>query len=182
MKVPSIKDINRRRIYIAGPMRGRPAFNYPAFNEAEKYLTAAGWLVENPVRIGEKFGTPEQINGDPALLARLMKTELEVVRSCDAIFLLPGWEKSEGARNELVHAITAGQDVYVCDWPAEALSGYIRSTWKAAFDEWSRAKDQFERYDGVASMARERADKAKEELDQLTAELTSAKFYMGVAE
>ena len=182
MKVPAIKDINRRHIYIAGPMRGRPAFNYPAFNEAEKYLTDAGWLVENPAKIGKMFGTPEQIYSDPNLLARVIKFELEVVSSCDAIYLLPGWEKSEGARKELVHAITTGQDVYIFDGTAEALSGYIRSTFNDAADKLRMAKDQLDRYDGAANMARERADKAKEVLDRLTAELTVAKLYMGVAE
>lgn len=182
MKVPAIKNMEHRRIYIAGPMRGRPAFNYPKFNEAEKYLTTAGWLVENPARISEKFGTPEQINESPSLLARVVKYELDVVRSCDAIFLLPGWEKSEGARMELVYAIKTGQDVYICDGTAEAISGYIRSTFNDAADKLRLAKDQFDRYDGVANMARERADKAKEELDRLTAELTAAKFYMGVAQ
>lgn len=182
MKFPAIKDINRRRIYIAGPMRGLPAFNYPKFNEADKFLTTAGWLVENPARIGEKFGTPEQINGDPALLARVVQHELDIVRSCDAIFLLPGWEKSDGARKELVHAITTGQDVYICDEIAEDITGYIRSTFTYAFETWSRAKDKVERYVGAARIARENADKAKEELDRLTAELTAAKFYMGVVQ
>lgn len=182
MKVPAIKDMNRRRIYIAGPMRGRPAFNYPAFNEAEKYLMTAGWLVENPAKIGKLFGMPEQINSDPALLARVIKYELDVVSSCDAIYLLPGWEKSEGARKELVRAITTGQEVYICDGLAEYLSRYIRSTWKEAADKLRMAKDQFDRYDGAARMARERADMAKKELDRLTAELTAAKLYMGVAQ
>lgn len=178
MKVPAIKNMEHRRIYIAGPMRGRPAFNYPKFNEAEKFLTTAGWLVENPARIGEKFGTPEQINGDPALLARVVQHELDIVRSCDAIFLLPGWEKSEGARKELVHAITAGQDVYICDEITQDLIGYIRSTFNYAFDTWSRAKDKAERYVGAARIACENADKAKEELDRLMVELSAAKLFV----
>lgn len=115
----------KKRIYIAGPMRGHKDFNYAAFYEAEKMLTALGWDVENPARISDKFGTQEEIaksflfkNADPIsiplecgmrqyihdkgrLARKLVAYELGVVASCDAIYLLEGWSISIGAREEL---------------------------------------------------------------------------------
>lgn len=90
----------RKRIYIAGPMRGYDALNVSAFERAHLALNL-DWNVENPVFIGGGFGTPAEIEANPDLLRRLMELELAVVKSCDAIYLLHGWEKSAGARAEL---------------------------------------------------------------------------------
>ena len=90
----------RKRIYIAGPMRGYDELNMPAFKRAYFALTP-DWNVESPVFIGDGFGTPAEIEANPDLLRRLMELELAVVKSCDAIYLLRGWEKSAGARAEL---------------------------------------------------------------------------------
>ena len=49
------------KIYIAGPMRGLPDFNYPKFNDYAETHRAIGWDVANPVEIGADYGTPEQI-------------------------------------------------------------------------------------------------------------------------
>ena len=59
MKVPHTDET--RLIYISGPMRGFPDFNYPKFNAVEEELTRNGWHVDNPAKIGEEFGTPEEI-------------------------------------------------------------------------------------------------------------------------
>lgn len=91
----------RKRIYIAGPMRGYDELNMPAFKRADFKLCHLDWNVENPVFIGDGFGTPAEIEANPDLLRRLMELELAVVKSCDAIYLLRGWEKSTGARAEL---------------------------------------------------------------------------------
>lgn len=101
------------RIYVAGPMRGYPKFNYPKFNDYTESLRSVGWDVVNPVEISAGYGTPEQINADPALLAAVTEVELDTIKTCDAIYLLDGWQNSEGARMELATAIAYGLKIYL---------------------------------------------------------------------
>jgi len=102
-----------RLIYIAGPMRGLPENNFSAFNEAANYLAAEGWEVINPASLSLEVGGPEMLAARPALLDTLMEAERALVRHCAAIYLLPGWEKSEGARAELAVALRAGLQIIV---------------------------------------------------------------------
>ena len=109
--------MRKKRIYIAGPMRGIEDNNYSAFiyafDEFMKYPELRdAWEVVNPVEIGEGFGSAGELADDPKLLKRLMELELAAVKSCDAILLLRGWEKSEGARGELRVAIDNQLEIY----------------------------------------------------------------------
>ena len=101
----------KTRIYIAGPMRGHANYNYPAFNAAAKRLRRLQYEVVNPAEVSEGFGNPEQLAADPALLERVMRREISKLAECDAIYLLPGWERSHGARRELAAALTVGLEV-----------------------------------------------------------------------
>lgn len=105
--------MKKPKIYIAGPMRGLPNFNYPKFNDYAESHRAVGWDVVNPVEIGAGYGTPEQINSDPALLAAVMAAEIHALETCDAIYLLDGWHKSEGALKELATAISYRLKIYL---------------------------------------------------------------------
>jgi hypothetical protein len=102
-----------KRIYIAGPMRGVEDFNRTAFTEHAARLRALGWAVENPVEIGGRFGTVEELAGDTSLLRRLMAFEIETLKTCDALFLLAGWEFSVGTRAEIAAAIAANLPIYI---------------------------------------------------------------------
>lgn len=107
-----------KRIYIAGPMTGIENYNHAAFNAAAKMLRAEGWIVENPVEIAAQFGTVEELEGNVRQLGRVMNHEIEILRQCDAIYLLHGWEKSEGATTELFHAIEGRKEVILAaDYP-----------------------------------------------------------------
>ena len=101
------------KIYIAGPMTGMPEFNYPAFREAAQRLRNAGMTVVSPVEIGEKYGTAEEINAVPAKLENLILEELDALATCDAIYLLPGWQRSAGTRNELRLALSLKLEILV---------------------------------------------------------------------
>ena len=110
----SIDDFGRPpTIYIAGPMTGCEDFNYPKFNATATALRKIGWIVKNPVEIAEAYGTADEIASSPKLLARVLEAELKIVRTCHALYLLRGWERSHGARGELAMALASGLQVFV---------------------------------------------------------------------
>ena len=109
------------RVYISGRMAGCPDLNRPAFDAAERRLREQGHFVMNPHRISELFGTAEELKKSfvalygetpfggsgysPALARAVLDADLAAVRSCDAIYLLRGWEASRGAKRELAEAL-----------------------------------------------------------------------------
>lgn len=109
----------KKRIYISGPMTGFPDHNIPAFNAAAKRLRAEGHFVINPVDLSSLFGTPEELSDsfaayydpsgcsgeDDGIAENVMAADLAAVRSCNAIYLLNGWENSKGALKEVHVAI-----------------------------------------------------------------------------
>ena len=120
------------RIYISGKMTGCPDLNRPAFDAAGKRLSGLVHFVINPHRISAMFGTPEELAaafaaayaepwqnvGSYEAYARrlrvaraVMDADLAAVRSCDAIYLLRGWENSRGAKKELAEACAHGLQV-----------------------------------------------------------------------
>lgn len=79
------------RVYLAGPMTGLPALNFPAFHAAAASLRASGYEVVNPA----------EINADPnAGWNACMRADIAQLVTCDQIALLPGWERSRGATIE----------------------------------------------------------------------------------
>lgn len=101
------------KIYLAGPMRGIPEFNFPAFHAAAKLLRYRGNEVFNPAERDEQegFNPKEHPAGDmtKALeggfsLRKALAADTEYIcLHADAIAMLPGWEHSGGARAE--HAL-----------------------------------------------------------------------------
>ena len=76
------------KIYIAGPMTGLPDFNFPAFRDAAARLRGMGYEVINPAELVPEPGTP---------WLECMRIDIAALIHCDAICMLPGWEKSRGA-------------------------------------------------------------------------------------
>lgn len=110
------------RVYIAGPIAGYPDANRAAFEDAADRLRALGHVPINPHEV-----TPYEHEGDcpPGLPGGeaathnapcYMRTDITAMLTCDAIYLLPGWQKSEGARIEyLIAAHVCGLDVLNTD-------------------------------------------------------------------
>ena len=101
------------KAYIAGPMTGYEDHNYPAFYEAEEMVRAEGFEPINPARMDEEAGR----NGDereltPEEYSEALGEDLEAIRGCAAIFLLPGWEDSPGAKAELALAEALGLEIF----------------------------------------------------------------------
>ena len=96
--------MKRKTLYLAGPMRGKPNHNIRNFNLAAERLGIMGWNVVNPADLSREFGLLDE--PDNAMLLRaVMDAELAAIPRLDAIYLLKGWERSEGARAELAVAL-----------------------------------------------------------------------------
>jgi len=102
------------KVYCAGPMSGYPDYNFSAFFAASELLEQQGYTAINPAQLDIDAGyplerlkllTPEEFQ---EFLKGAMKRDLEAIQGCDALVLLPGWEKSKGARAERAVAEWAG--------------------------------------------------------------------------
>lgn len=112
------------KIYVAGPMRGIPEFNFPAFHAAAATLRAAGHVVFNPaerdiehhgvdISKGNTAGCEELAAKEHGFnLREALKDDLEFIcLHADAVAVLPGWEKSKGAQAEVATAYALGLQV-----------------------------------------------------------------------
>jgi len=92
-----------KTVYLSGPMRGYKEFNFPEFYQKADDLRQLGYNVINPA---ENFEGRTDLRYED-----YMKLDIKQVTECDAIAMLEGWEKSDGARVELMVAQTCGLDV-----------------------------------------------------------------------
>lgn len=92
------------RIYIAGKVTGSPDY-LARFSEAEEWLRSEVDEVVNPVRIMAEL--PETTTYE-----EYIHTGLEMLRSCEAIYMLQDWEDSKGATLERQYALTLGKAVF----------------------------------------------------------------------
>ena len=100
------------RVYLAGPMTGIPQFNIPNFDAATAYLRTQGFEVVSPAELDDPasraaaMASPDGAPGSGSsngetwgdFLARDVK--LLADGGVEAVYVLPGWEKSRGARLE----------------------------------------------------------------------------------
>jgi hypothetical protein len=103
------------RIYLAGPMRGIPEFNFPAFHAYAKALREQGYEVFSPAEKGmEKHAGSQYENLAFRRAVFLLDTEY-ICNEADAVAMMPGWEKSSGARAEKALAEAIGLKVMILE-------------------------------------------------------------------
>ena len=111
---------DKKKIYIAGPMRGILFYNFPAFDDAAKFLAWLGWEVINPAQLDRDVGfdamkldADSDWHQDPPDFdfAGCIERDIEAVKKCDAIYLLKGWENSVGANAEKALAEWVGKKI-----------------------------------------------------------------------
>lgn len=114
------------RLYIIGPVTGIPENNRPAFEEARKRLMSAGYDVDIP----HNFITPGTPHEEAMIISIHKLTERNYFvegalgrwkPAYQGVARLPGWERSEGARIELLVAEACGIPCKtVAEWIEEA--------------------------------------------------------------
>lgn len=101
------------QVYLAGPMRGYPEFNFPAFLEAAEQLRAHGYVVHSPAEeelaIGFNPETGEYPEGRSRTIRENMRDDLcWICEFADLVVLLPDWSQSKGATAEVYTAVAIG--------------------------------------------------------------------------
>lgn len=134
------------KVYLAGPMRGIPQFNFPAFKDATARLRADGYTVFSPAERDIEAGfDPIDMDGNENLaehgfdLREALGADLAwITEHAHTVAVLPGWENSKGVAAEVATAralglrvmrYTGGVDEPVLvpvDLPSE--SGEVRTT------------------------------------------------------
>jgi len=99
-------------VYIAGPMTGLPQFNFPAFDRAAESLAAQGHTVFNPAQMDRDVGfDPASTEVSKEFLKDALRRDLSAICDADAVAMLPGWERSGGARVEWTLATHLGLEI-----------------------------------------------------------------------
>ena len=79
-------------VYISGPMTDLPRLNYPAFFAAAEQLRSKGWPTVNPADSALPLDLP---------WATYLRADIVILAGCTHVALLPGWERSKGAKLEV---------------------------------------------------------------------------------
>lgn len=130
-----------KSIYIAGGMTGIYRYNIFAFNAAEEELSAT-YNVVNPIKLDAErgfdiLGLPENYDwnkfGDGLDLEETIRTDVDHVLKCDAIYMLRGWGYSTGAIAEHSIAEWAGKQIVYQTTHHQpetfGLGGYYTNNW-----------------------------------------------------
>lgn len=100
-KIKKASDKRKMKVYISGPMTGLPDLNRKAFNKAEEWCRKKGLSPFNPAWLNFEDDTAFAYD-------EILQMDLKALSLCDAILLLPGYEKSNGAMVELDMALSLG--------------------------------------------------------------------------
>lgn len=115
---PSTNNMNpTKKVYLAGPMRGYPEFNFPAFAKAAAKLRAEGYEVFSPAEKGQEIVLDKNpgLQHDTAFRREVFKADAIAVCESDIIALMPGWEASAGARAEWALSAAVGLEFKYLD-------------------------------------------------------------------
>lgn len=84
------------KVYISGKITGTTDY-MERFKRTEDALSMRGFTVVNPARVNAQLpeGTP---------YGCYMEVSLAILKYCDAIYMMDGWEDSVGAKTELDYA------------------------------------------------------------------------------
>jgi uncharacterized protein DUF4406 len=103
------------KIYIGGPIRGWPLYNFPAFEAATDAVRSLGHEVFSPAErdLSKGFNPELTIEEQGFSVREAMEEDLTwITRHAEALVMLPLWECSKGANAEAWTAWALGLPVY----------------------------------------------------------------------
>lgn len=100
------------KVYIAGKITGTTDYE-KRFADRAWQLKKMGYTVVNPVPL-IKFRM--EVEGRELTHGECMKYCIGWLSDCDGINMLPGWEDSEGAREEYEYAVSHGKSIIDMKW------------------------------------------------------------------
>lgn len=96
------------RIYISGPITGQEDTARQRFREADAQLLMIYSTKDSTPSIIDPFRANDQIFGnfgENPTHADYMVTAMAMLSVCDTIYLMRGWEHSEGCQQEYKYAV-----------------------------------------------------------------------------
>lgn len=108
-----------KRIYISGAITGTDDY-MERFAEAERYLSKAGYEVVNPAKL-------DLIMPKTATHEEYMDMCITLLKMCDGIYMLRGWQDSKGANLELCNAKELKIHIFYqpMDWRVRLLNVFM---------------------------------------------------------
>lgn len=109
--------MKRMKLYVAGPMRGKQHFNFPAFDAACARLRSMGHIPIGPQELDRICGLDEYTFVDSDITTEdikkfMVRDLLMILTEADGICVLPGWELSSGSLAEVALARVIRIPVY----------------------------------------------------------------------
>ncbi len=114
------------KVYLSGPMRGKPYFNFPAFLWAAALLRKKGYTVFSPAERDIDLFGPGIYENNPTgstevayqqgydiKIREVLHEDLTwICREAEAIVVLPRWYNSKGAKAEVATGLAIGIPMY----------------------------------------------------------------------
>lgn len=126
-----LRDITT--VFLAGPMRGYPLYNFPLFDKASGQLRSYGYQVTSPADEDRKAGFDPAISLTDNFPTKedCIKRSTTAIIACEAVFLLPGWMASECApiEKQIAQFLHRELFLYNPEYPGRILEfPYVKNT------------------------------------------------------
>ena len=109
-------------LYLSGPMRGRPSFNFPTFDAVAKSLRSQGYAILSPAEHDRElypdiehwpgFASGSEAECPKFALPSSLAWDFQAITDSDGIALMDGWDESRGSRAERFVAECVGKPVF----------------------------------------------------------------------
>lgn len=137
------------KIYIAGKITGTDDY-MKRFDEAERFLNENGYegRVINPAKVSAELPSESMEYRD------YVDIGLAMLKTCDEIFMLDGWEESLGASLELQYALTMGYKVHYQNDIKTSYRVFVMKyceDWVIEYLRWAKIKHKITKRYNVGS-------------------------------